>query len=81
MDDRTAQVIESLQELTQDNIVPKNVRDGLQSVIKYLSEEGELSLKIDKALHKLEEISEDNNLQTYTRTQIWNIVSILESIK
>ncbi|MBU0461926.1 MAG: UPF0147 family protein, partial [Nanoarchaeota archaeon] len=38
----------------------------------------ELSIRINKALSELDEISDDTNLQAYTRTQIWNIASMLE---
>ena len=31
----------------------------------------------DKALQELDEISDDPNIPSFTRTQIWNIVSIL----
>jgi len=37
-------------------------------------------IRINKALHELEEIADDINLQPFTRTQLWNIVSILEKI-
>ena len=40
----------------------------------------EISIKISKALNDLDEIADDVNLQPYTRTQIWNVVSILEKI-
>ena len=81
MEEKTRGVIEALHDLADDNTLPKNIRDKLQGVIIILDHEGELSLKIDRALHDLEEISEDNNLQAYARTQVWNIVSMLEMIK
>ena len=37
-------------------------------------------MRVDKVRHALEEISEDSNLQPYTRTQIWNIASTLEKL-
>ena len=40
--------------------------------------DGNLFKKINKALHELEEVAEDTNMQPYTRTQIWNVVSLLE---
>jgi uncharacterized protein (UPF0147 family) len=39
-----------------------------------------MSLRVDKAQQELEEISADANLQPFTRTQLWNIVSLLETI-
>jgi len=34
----------------------------------------------NKALDELDELVSDNNIQQYTRTQIWNVVSLLEKI-
>jgi uncharacterized protein (UPF0147 family) len=73
-------VIEILEELHEDTSVPKNVKDKIVSTIKALNEKSELSIRINKALHELEEIADDPNLQPYTRTQVWNIVSLLEKV-
>ncbi len=74
-------IIEALKELSEDNTLPKNVREKVNSVIAILKDKNEHSLKIDKALHELEGLSEDSNLQAYTRTQVWNVVSMLEMVK
>lgn len=76
----TENVITSMTELLNDNTIPKNVKQKLEIIIKSLQEKGDLSLKVNKALSILEEISEDVNLQSYTRTQIWNLISILETL-
>ncbi|MEK6917051.1 MAG: UPF0147 family protein [Nanoarchaeota archaeon] len=74
------ETIEILQELLEDHTVPKNVRLKIQEIINSLNEKADLSIKVNKALSLLDEISDDNNLQAYTRTQIWNIASMLESL-
>jgi uncharacterized protein (UPF0147 family) len=56
------------------------VRLKIQNIIKNLSEDTEITIKISKALNDLDEIADDVNLQPYTRTQIWNVVSVLEKI-
>ena len=73
-------IIDVLKELESDNTVPRNIKTSVQNTIKALKSEGESSIKINKALHQLEEVSDDTNMQPYTRTQIWNIVSMLEKI-
>ena len=35
---------------------------------------------MDEELDEFDEISNDTNLQPYTRTQLWNVVSMLENI-
>ena len=70
----------ALQELEQDSSTPKNVKMKLANVVKYLGENAEVSIKISKALSELEELSTDINMQSYTRTQLFNIVSLLETV-
>ncbi len=78
--DALQQVIFALRELEQDSSTTKNVKSKLASTLKVLNTDGELSIKVSKALHELEVLSEDSNVQSYTRTQIFNIVSLLEVV-
>ena len=73
-----AAVIEALEELKVDTSVPKNVKTKIESTIYALQEEIAVSLRASKALHELEDIAEDNNMQPHIRTQIFNVVSLLE---
>ena len=73
-------MIELMMELREDSSVPRNVRDKLEFCSNALQEKCEVSMRVDKVRHALEEISEDSNLQPYTRTQIWNIASTLEKL-
>ncbi len=72
-------VVSVLNELLEDPTVPKNVKIKIEQIIDALNEKTEVSLRINKALNILDEISDDNNIQPYTRTQVWNIASLLES--
>lgn len=78
--DDVNKIIVELKEILGDASVPKNIKENIEKVIKTLSEEGDLSIKISKVLSELDEVSNDTNIQPYTRTQIWNIVSMLEKI-
>jgi uncharacterized protein (UPF0147 family) len=74
-------VIEFLRELSEDMTVPRNIKGKAESTIKILSDTSmELSIRVDKSLSELEEVCDDANIQPYTRTQIWNIVSCLEKL-
>ncbi|MBW2997238.1 UPF0147 family protein [Candidatus Woesearchaeota archaeon] len=82
MDERVQNIIEALEELTNDNTVPRNIKSKVDEVIGILKEDNgqDMSIKVNKALSELDEISDDTNIQAYTRTQIWNIASMLETI-
>ena len=73
-------VITSLNEIQGDATVPRNVRTKIEAIIASLREEAEISIRVSKALNDLDEIASDINLQAYTRTQIWNVISALEKL-
>ena len=73
-------ILAALTELQEDAAVPRNIKDRIQKILSALQSNGELSMNIDKALQELDEIADDINLQPYTRTQLWNIVSMLEKV-
>ena len=74
-------VIAMISELREDTTVPKNVKEKVQEIIQTLNDEKtEPLIRKNKALQILDGIAEDSNLQSYTRTQIWNVVSMLEKV-
>jgi len=73
-------VIAALKELSEDTSVPKNVRNCIGQTLKLLDEPAEISIKISRALHVLEGVADDANMQSYTRSQLLNIVSMLEVV-
>jgi uncharacterized protein (UPF0147 family) len=76
------EVIQLLCQIEEDHTVPKNIRCRIKTAIDVLTEDGKLlGVKTSKALEELEAASDETNLPTYTRTQIWQVVSLLESAK
>ena len=76
------QIIELLHELSNDRKVPRNVRSVIDDARKELTgKEENLQTKINTTVSMLDEISNDPNIQSYTRTQIWNLVSMLEAVE
>ena len=73
-------VINRLNEIYSDSAVPRNVRVRIESIVYTLKNELELSTKVNKSLNELDEIASDVNLQAYTRTQVWNVMSLLEKL-
>ena len=82
MPEEIKNVIALLCQIEEDRSVPKNIRCRIKSAINVLSEDGKLmGVKASKALEELEAASGETNLPAYTRTQIWQVVSLLESTK
>ncbi|MFH1848870.1 MAG: UPF0147 family protein [archaeon] len=79
-EDKLGQVIEALEELREDNTIPKNIKSKVEYIVSILKEETDVNIRINRVLQELEEISDDINIQSYTRTQLFNIVSVLEKI-
>ena len=68
-----------LDEINEDRTVPRNIRNLILETKRHLNNEKEdMAVRINSAVSILDEVSNDPNIPTYTRTQIWNIVSLLE---
>lgn len=76
-----AQIRQQIDMLLNDNSVPRNVKTALDQAKKALEQQGSYSVRSSTATYKIDEISNDINLPPYARTVIWNILSLLESIK
>ena len=74
------ETISVMKEIKNDETVPKNVKEKLDECITILEGDDEKSMKITKVLHELEEVTTDANLQQYSRAQLFNIISELESL-
>jgi len=70
-----------LDEISEDRTVPRNIRTMIQETKSSLNNSKEdAAIRINSAISVLDEVSNDPNIPVYTRTQIWNIVSVLEII-
>ena len=74
-------VMQMLDELSQDRTVPRNVRTALQTAKEDLSNEKlDVDFRVSSAISILDEVANDINLPPYSRTQVWNVVSALETL-
>lgn len=81
MDANIISLVETLSQIEQDDCVPKNVRTRLQNAMAALRENAkDNKINANKALQELDEVSDDANVPSYIRTQIWNVCSMLEGI-
>jgi uncharacterized protein (UPF0147 family) len=75
-------VIPLIEQIANDRTVPRNIRAKCEDSIKILqNEKDDVAVRINSVISSMDEISNDPNIPMYTRTQVWNIVSILESME
>ena len=76
-------VVEMVDEIMEETGLPKNIRNKLEEIASELKacEKENLKLKADKCIHDLDDVSSDVNLQPFVRTQLWSVVSMLESLE
>lgn len=74
-------VFKELDAIVNDRSVPKNIRRAcLESMDALRNEKESMDIRINTATSLLDETTNDPNIPMHTRTQIWNIVSMLESV-
>jgi hypothetical protein len=71
-------VLNILDQIMNDRTVPKNIRAAAEQSKTALNSNDADEVRISTAIHILDEIINDPNMPMYTRTQIWNVVSMLE---
>ncbi|HLE96765.1 MAG TPA: UPF0147 family protein [Candidatus Thermoplasmatota archaeon] len=80
-DERLRQMTEVIDQLIEDNSVPRNIRRGADSAKKHLLNKAEaLDVRVSSAVNILDELANDPNIPLHGRTIIWNIISGLETM-
>jgi len=68
--------------ISEDRTTPRNIRRAAKEAFDLLEvTDQSQAVRAAQAINILDDISQDPNMPPYTRTRIWNIVSILEVIK
>ncbi len=76
------QIITILDQLADDNSVPRNIRRNAGECKERLRRKDEArDVRIASAIFKLDEMANDPNIPLHGRTLIWNIISQLEQAK
>ncbi len=70
-----------LDDLVNDTTIPKNIRRALSEAKTRLDGNEEHTVKVSAAIYIIESITEDINMPAHARTQVWAIISALESLK
>lgn len=68
--------------IADDNTTPRNIRrTAKQAADMLLDESISVAARAANAIAILEDISQDPNMPMYSRTRIWNAISVLEGIR
>lgn len=70
-----------LQDILEDRGVPRNIKASLEESISILKGGDSQEEKVASIISVLDDASGDPNLSFHSRTKIWNMVSMLESVK
>jgi len=76
------QAMSILNMIAEDNTTPRNIRRTAKKASDMLvDKELSIAARAANAISILEEISQDPNMPMYSRTRIWNAISVLEGIR
>ena len=79
---KLSQAKQILNMIADDNTTPRNIRRTAKTASDMLEDEKlSIAARAANAISLLEEISQDPNMPMYSRTRIWNAISVLEGIR
>ena len=76
------EAIETLNQIVSSNSTPKTIKKSITDLIDDLNnDEYSLSVRAANTISLLDDVTQDPNMPSYVRTQLWQAVSKLESIR
>lgn len=79
---RIKQALGVLNEVSNDNTTPRNIRRSAKDAMDALQAMANtIGVRASNAISILDEIGQDPNMPPYTRVKLWNVASILEAVK
>ena len=74
--------MQTLNQLATSHSTPKNFKKTISDLINDLkSEEYSVSVRAANAISALDDITQNPNVPSFVRTSLWQVVSVLESIR
>jgi len=76
------EAIDTLNQIVSSNSTPKTIKKSIIDLITDLNnEEYSLSVRAANTISLLDDVTQDPNMPSYVRTQLWQAVSKLEGIR
>ncbi|MGQ0798160.1 MAG: UPF0147 family protein [Methanobacteriota archaeon] len=80
--DKLKQIMDVLDQISEDTSVPRNIRRGATDAKARLTKKDEaLDLRVTSAIMIMDDLANDPNIPLHGRTLIWNIISQLETVR
>ncbi len=74
--------IDTLNQITSSNTTPRTIKKSITDLVVELNNtEYSLSVRAANTISLLDDVTQDPNMPSYVRTQLWQAVSKLESIR
>ncbi|MGQ9565416.1 MAG: UPF0147 family protein [Candidatus Bathyarchaeales archaeon] len=81
-DERIQQALTVLEQVSEDNTTPRNIRRATKESSEALQNKAFThGIRASNAISILDDILQDPNMPPYTRVKLWNVMSLLEAIK
>ena len=76
------EAIDTLNLIVSTNSTPKTIKKSVTDlIVDLVKEENSLSVRAANTISLLDDVTQDPNMPSYVRTQLWQAVSKLESIR
>ena len=81
LQDKVEYAADLMDAIMEDTSVPRNIRKIVDDAKLKISSKEALNVNVSNAIYLMEDTSNDINMPAHTRTEIWTIISELESIR
>ncbi len=76
------EAVETLTQIVSNNTTPRAIKKSILELMEDLNnQELSLSVRAANTISLLDDVTQDPNMPSYVRTQLWQAVSKLESIR
>jgi uncharacterized protein len=75
--------INLIESILKNYTIPKSIKNSMKEILVILKDEkiGEISVRVANAISLLENMTQNHHIQSHIRTNVWQIISTLESIR
>ncbi len=81
-EEKRQQIVQILETIANDTSTPRNIRRAAKSASDVLFDERFIpAVRAANAIEIIDEIISDPNMPPFTRTQLWMVMSLLETIR